>query len=106
MTTDDRRGSSGELEPDLARWRGALVDGAFEETFRALEEVVERLERGQLRLEETLACYELGVRLAARCGAILDHAELRVTRLDLTGAGGGEGDDRDASDPFAAAETG
>ena len=84
MTVTDARTNGEELDPDLLRWRAALDGGIFEETFRALEEVVERLERGQLRLEETLSCYELGVRLAERCGRILDEAELRVIRLDET----------------------
>jgi exodeoxyribonuclease VII small subunit len=82
MTTPDGRPNSSTLDPDLVRWRAALDAGVFEEAFRALEEVVDRLEQGQLRLEETLSCYELGVRLAERCGRILDEAELRVTRLD------------------------
>ena len=84
MTANDRETNGATLDPDLLRWRAALDGGIFEETFRALEEVVERLEHGQLRLEETLSCYELGVRLAERCGRILDEAELRVTRLDDT----------------------
>ena len=82
MTTSDGGTFGSTLDPDLLRWRAALDAGVFEETFRALEEVVDRLEQGQLRLEETLSCYELGVRLAERCGRILDEAELRVTRLD------------------------
>ena len=99
--------TSDGLAPDLARWQAALTDGAFEETFRALEEVVERLERGQLRLEETLSCYELGGRLAERCGLILDEAELRVTRLDssLTHGEDWESDDPAVDDPFATDET-
>jgi exodeoxyribonuclease VII small subunit len=68
----------------LPRWRQALAAGSFEETYQALEQVVAHLERGQLPLADTLACYELGVRLAARCGGILDAAELRVSRLDQT----------------------
>lgn len=71
-----------EDDAELARWQHALEDGAFEEAFAALEAVVARLERGGLRLEDTLSCYALGVRLAERCGRILDDAQLRVTRLD------------------------
>lgn len=71
-------------DPDLVRWQQALTSGAFEEVFAALEEVVERLEQGRLRLHDTLSCYELGVRLAERCGRILDEAQLRVTQLDAS----------------------
>jgi exodeoxyribonuclease VII small subunit len=69
-------------DPDVVRWRRALDAGVFEEAFAALEEVVDRLERGGLRLEDTLSCYALGVRLAERCRTILDEAQLRVTRLE------------------------
>jgi exodeoxyribonuclease VII small subunit len=71
-----------DVGSDLARWRLALERGTFEETFEALEAVVARLELGQMRLDESVACYELGVRLARRCSEILDQAELRVSRLD------------------------
>jgi exodeoxyribonuclease VII small subunit len=106
--THDSPPVPGDLEADLARWRAALADDGFEEIFRALEEVVARLERGQLRLEETLACYELGIHLAERCGRILDQAELRVSRLDgsLAPAEGWESDDPFDKDPSEDDETG
>jgi exodeoxyribonuclease VII small subunit len=43
---------------------------SFEASLHALEEVVERLESGDLSLEESLACFELGVKMppaAASC---------------------------------------
>jgi exodeoxyribonuclease VII small subunit len=75
---------SDDLAADLDRWRKAHDHGTFEETFQALEAVVERLERGQMRLNDSVACYELGVRLARRCARILDEAELRVSQLDAS----------------------
>jgi len=54
---------------------------SFEELYRRLEEVVARLEAGGLGLEEALALYEEGMRLARRCQEMLDAAELRITRL-------------------------
>ncbi len=53
----------------------------FEEAFSALEEIVRRLEGGELPLEEALALYERGMALAQHCQNLLDRAELRVTRL-------------------------
>ena len=82
MSTGAERDEYDDLSGDLERWRIALDRGSFEETYEALEAVVARLERGQMRLDESVACYELGVRLARRCGQILDNAELRVSRLD------------------------
>ncbi len=59
----------------------ASEEPSFEELYRRLEEVVARLEAGGLGLEEALALYEEGMRLARRCQEILDTAELRITRL-------------------------
>lgn len=87
---------SNELADDLASWRTALERGTFEEVSEALEGVVACLERGQLRLEESLTCYELGVKLAERCAADLASAELRVSRLTGTSAGEDPWDDEDS----------
>lgn len=54
---------------------------SFEDALRELEQVVERLELGSLGLEEAVGLFERGSELAARCQAILDAAELRVSRL-------------------------
>jgi exodeoxyribonuclease VII small subunit len=54
---------------------------SFEASLRALEEVVERLESGDLTLEESLACFELGVQSAARCRKLLQDVELKVELL-------------------------
>ena len=54
---------------------------SFEELYRRLEETVEKLERGGLPLEQSIALYEEGMQLAKRCQEILDKAELRITKL-------------------------
>ena len=51
---------------------------SFEESFRRLQEVVKRLSDGNLALQESLTSFEEGMRLAERCSAMLDEAELRV----------------------------
>jgi exodeoxyribonuclease VII small subunit len=54
---------------------------AFEEILNRLSTVVERLESGDMTLEDSLALFEEGVRLS-RLGAVrLDEAERRVERL-------------------------
>lgn len=53
----------------------------FEASLDALEQLVERMERGELSLEESLAAYERGVGLYRRCQAALEQAELRVKLL-------------------------
>jgi|YelNatPaOPRAMG01_1025707.scaffolds.fasta_scaffold410287_1 exodeoxyribonuclease VII small subunit len=57
------------------------ADLPFEQALAALEEIVRRLEGGELPLEEALALYERGMALAQHCQELLDRAELRVTRL-------------------------
>ncbi len=54
---------------------------SFESAFEALELIIEQLDSGALPLEESVALYERGRQLAARCQALLDQAELRVSRL-------------------------
>jgi exodeoxyribonuclease VII small subunit len=53
----------------------------FEQAFSALQVTVQRLESGELTLEDSVALYELGRRLSVRCQALLDAAELRVKQV-------------------------
>ena len=78
-------GQDGSVER-VADWERALAAGSFEEVFAALEQVVTRLEDGQLSLAESVSCYELGVRLAERCDRFLEEAELRVSQLESIAA--------------------
>ena len=57
----------------------------FEQAFAELEETVRKLEAGGLALEESLALFERGQALAARCGAQLDEAELKIKQLTPAG---------------------
>lgn len=54
---------------------------SFEENISALEEVVNRLERGDASLEESLSLFEQGVKLSKDCSAMLDNAEKKVNIL-------------------------
>jgi len=51
---------------------------SFEEALAALEDLVKKLESGQLPLEESVAAFERGVLLSRRCEALLDEAEQRL----------------------------
>ena len=53
----------------------------FEEALKTLEETVARLEQGQLPLNEALACFENGVKSAARCRELLGEVNTRVDLL-------------------------
>ncbi len=53
----------------------------FEEAFSKLEEIVRKLESGNMSLEESLKAFEEGVRLSRICSERLDEAERRVEML-------------------------
>ena len=53
----------------------------FEELYGQLEEAISQLETGDLSLGESLALFEQATRLAERCNALLDSAELQVRQL-------------------------
>jgi exodeoxyribonuclease VII small subunit len=53
----------------------------FETLYKRLEETVAKLEQGNLTLEESIALYEEGMKLARGCQELLQQAELRITRL-------------------------
>ena len=55
----------------------------FERALAELEEIVTRLERGSVPLEESIAIYERGEALKARCEALLRDAEMRVEKITL-----------------------
>jgi exodeoxyribonuclease VII small subunit len=54
---------------------------SFEDAFERLEALVERLEAGELSLEEALAAFEEGVRLERRLEEQLRRAERRIEVL-------------------------
>jgi len=54
---------------------------SFEQAVQRLGEIVERLEGGDLPLEESLAMFEQGIRLSREAQARLDAAEKRVEQL-------------------------
>ena len=53
----------------------------FETSMQALEDLVGKMEAGEMTLEESLAAYERGVGLYRRCQSALEQAELRVRLL-------------------------
>ena len=53
----------------------------FEQALEALETLVERLEKGELALEESLKLYEEGIRLSRLCHGKLEEAEGKIEML-------------------------
>jgi len=54
---------------------------AFEKSLDELEMLVERMEHGDLSLDESLQSFERGVSLYRSCQGALDEARLRVSQL-------------------------
>lgn len=53
----------------------------FEQSLGELQSLVERLESGELSLEESLAAFEQGIRLTRECQGALGQAEQKVQML-------------------------
>lgn len=58
---------------------------SFEDALLELEQTVAELESGNLTLDASLSLFERGRRLAARCGILLDQAQLRIEQLTEDG---------------------
>lgn len=53
----------------------------FEDAYSKLSNIIEALENSQLPLNDALARFEEGQKLAAFCQQLLDQAELRISQL-------------------------
>jgi exodeoxyribonuclease VII small subunit len=58
-----------------------MTEHTFEQSMKRLEEIVQRLESGDMSLEDSLKVFEEGMQLAAFCSRKLDEAEKKVTLL-------------------------
>ncbi len=54
---------------------------SFEDSIQAVEEIIERIESGEIGLEKSIAEYERGMLLLNRCKDVLRKAEQRVEEL-------------------------
>ncbi|MGB3165527.1 MAG: exodeoxyribonuclease VII small subunit [Alteraurantiacibacter sp.] len=64
----------GETPPDIAAM-------SFEDALRALEDVVRKLENGEVKLDESIDLYERGEALRRHCQARLDVAQARIEKI-------------------------
>jgi exodeoxyribonuclease VII small subunit len=76
--------------------RGTIAEFSFEEAYERLEDVLSRLQMGNMSLDDSLTAFEEGMALAAHCQALLDAAELRVEQLERADPV----DDADDEPPF------
>ena len=57
------------------------VSTNFEQSLKELEALVERMEQGDLSLEESVKTFERGIELSRQCERALDEAEQKVQIL-------------------------
>ena len=77
------------MTPDCIAAKPAGMDGqapdiaamSFEDALRALEDVVRKLETGEVPLEESIGLYERGEALRRHCQARLDSAQARIEKI-------------------------
>lgn len=62
-----------------------ISDLSFEAAYEELQGIVEKLESGELSLEESVNLFERGKQLSDHCQSVLDQAELRVNQLSDDG---------------------
>lgn len=53
----------------------------FEEALKEMEDIVKRLEQGDVPLEESIAIYERASALRAHCDSLLTMAETRIEKI-------------------------
>jgi exodeoxyribonuclease VII small subunit len=68
------------VDPDVAPDIAAM---SFEDALAELEQIVRRLEGGQVKLDEAILSYERGAQLKRHCERKLNEAQQRVDRIVL-----------------------
>ncbi|GJD72998.1 MULTISPECIES: exodeoxyribonuclease VII small subunit [Methylobacterium] len=72
--------------PAVASTGGAgetALDLPFEKALEQLEDIVRRLEKGDVPLDESVAIYERGEALKRHCEGLLQKAEARIQKITL-----------------------
>lgn len=65
----------------------AIADMTFEQALIALEEIVQKLERGDVPLDQSIDLYSRGEELRGACQKRLDNAQARIEKI-VAGADG------------------
>lgn len=56
-------------------------DLSFEEALEKVEDLIDRIEGGEIGLEQSIEAYEEGAKLLARCRGVLERVEQRIEQL-------------------------
>lgn len=73
--------------PGMSDTAADIAQMSFEDALRALEDVVRKLESGEVPLDESITLYERGEALRKHCQARLDAAQARIEKI-VAGPGG------------------
>jgi exodeoxyribonuclease VII small subunit len=73
-----------EARPDIATM-------PFEAALAELEQIVDKLEKGAVALDESISLYERGEALKKHCDELLKNAEMRIEKITLAADGGFKG---------------
>jgi exodeoxyribonuclease VII small subunit len=84
--SEKKSGKKGGMED-----AGGGTTESFETRLKDLEEIVAKLEREDVPLEESIALYEKGMVLHRSCEKILSEARLRIEKLSTARDEDGEG---------------
>lgn len=68
-------------KPSSKHTQKPVEELTYEEALVELEEIVSKLEGEQKQLAESIKLFERGQALAARCGVLLEAAELKVKQV-------------------------
>ncbi|MEQ8370736.1 MAG: exodeoxyribonuclease VII small subunit [Alphaproteobacteria bacterium] len=60
---------------------------SFEDALKELETIVDRLERGEAKLDDSIRAYERGAALKRHCQARLEEARSKVEKITLASDG-------------------
>lgn len=77
---------------------GDVTKMSFEEALAELRQIVERLEKGEGRLDEAITAYERGAQLKAHCEQKLKEAESKIEKIRV-GQGGVSTEPLDVDEP-------
>lgn len=68
-------------KPSSKKTEKPIEELTYEEALAEMEDIVSALESEQNELEDSIRLFERGQALAARCGVLLEAAELKVKKI-------------------------
>jgi exodeoxyribonuclease VII small subunit len=83
MPTQKPLATKSKNEPAVSEPNPDIAALPFETALKELEGIVEKLEKGSVSLEESIAIYERGEALKKHCETLLKSAEQRIEKITL-----------------------